>query len=65
MKKFLAYELDRYLRGRGVETEREMPLSLVENQQYIHYAKGSLVMYALRDYLARSGDGGPAASGAG
>jgi aminopeptidase N len=24
---------------------------LVENQQYIHYRKGSLVMYALRDYI--------------
>ncbi|MCA9708507.1 MAG: ABC transporter permease subunit [Myxococcales bacterium] len=51
MTKFLEYELDRYLRGRGQETEREMPLSLVENQQYIHYNKGSLVMYALREVM--------------
>jgi aminopeptidase N len=28
-----------------------MPLSQVENQPYIHYRKGSLVMYALRDYI--------------
>jgi ABC-2 type transport system permease protein len=51
MQKFLRYELDRYLRGRGGELVAEMPLMLVENQQYIHYRKGSLVMYALRDYI--------------
>lgn len=51
MKRFLEYELDRYLQGRASELERELPLSLVENQQYIHYNKGSLAMYALRDYI--------------
>jgi ABC-2 type transport system permease protein len=54
MKKFLAHELDRYLRGRGSEREREMPLSLVENQPYIHYNKGSLVMYALREVMGEA-----------
>ncbi|HEX7153801.1 MAG TPA: M1 family aminopeptidase [Thermoanaerobaculia bacterium] len=51
MKRFLEFELDRYLSGRGGELVAEMPLMLVENQQYIHYRKGSLVMYALRDYI--------------
>jgi aminopeptidase N len=51
MRKFLEHELNGYLRGRGSERERELPLSLVENQAYIHYNKGSLVMYALREYL--------------
>ncbi|HEX9984550.1 MAG TPA: M1 family aminopeptidase [Thermoanaerobaculia bacterium] len=51
MKRFLEYELDRYLSGRGGELIAEMPIVLVENQQYIHYRKGSLVMYALRDYI--------------
>jgi ABC-type transport system involved in multi-copper enzyme maturation permease subunit len=51
MEKFLRYELDRYLQGRGTERREEMPLMLVENQQYIHYRKGSLVMYALREYI--------------
>src|SRR5262249_22597856 len=51
MKRFLRYELDRYLDGRGSELVAEMPLMLVENQPYIHYAKGGLVMYALRDYI--------------
>ncbi len=50
-QKFLAYELDRYLTGRTSETRREMPLMLVENQPYIHYNKGSLALYALRDYI--------------
>lgn len=54
MKKFLHYDLDRYLRGRSVETKKELPLMLVENQQYIHYNKGSLIMYALRDYIGEA-----------
>lgn len=51
MRRFLKYELDRYLGDRGSEAIEEMPLWLVENQQYIHYRKGSLIMYALQDYL--------------
>ncbi len=51
MHKFLKYELDRYLSGRSGEVVEEMPLALVENQPYIHYRKGSVVMYALKDYL--------------
>ena len=51
MRRFLEYELDSYLSARGVEARRELPLQLVENQPYIHYHKGSLVMYALRDYI--------------
>jgi aminopeptidase N len=51
MRRFLKYELDNYLRSRGGEQVEEMPLMRVENQGYIHYRKGSLVMYALKDYL--------------
>lgn len=51
MRRFLAYELNRYLLGRATEQKKELPLSRVEEQGYIHYAKGSLVMYALADYL--------------
>ena len=54
MQKFLRYELDRYLRDRGSEVVAEMPLVKVENQGYIHYRKGSLVMYALRDYIGEA-----------
>jgi len=51
MKKFLRYELDSYLRGRGRAREEERPLLYSENQPYVHYWKGSLAMYALRDYI--------------
>jgi len=51
MRRFLKHELDRYLAGRGGERIEELPLLRVENQPYIHYNKGSLVLYALKDYL--------------
>jgi aminopeptidase N len=51
MQRFLRYELDRYLLGRSTEQKKELPLGRVENQDYIHYRKGSLVMYALADYI--------------
>ncbi len=54
MHKFLKYELDRYLSGRGGEVVEELPLALNENQPYIHYRKGSVVMYALKDYLGEA-----------
>ncbi len=53
MRRFLKYELDNYLRGRGVERIEELPLALVENQPYIHYRKGSLVFYALKEAIGR------------
>jgi aminopeptidase N len=54
MSRFLKYELDRYLRGRSVEQKKEVPLERVEEQPYIHYQKGSLVMYALQDYIGEA-----------
>jgi ABC-2 type transport system permease protein len=54
MRRFLEYELDGYLMGRTTEARREMPLQLVESQPYIHYQKGALAMYALRDYIGEA-----------
>lgn len=51
MRKFLKYSLDRYLINRRFESIKEKPLMYNENQQYIHYPKGSLVFYAMSDYL--------------
>jgi ABC-2 type transport system permease protein len=51
MQRFLRYDLDRYLRGRASERKKEQPLMFAENQAYIHYSKGSLVMYALKDFI--------------
>ncbi len=50
MRRFLKYEMDRYLIGRSVERKKELPLERVENQPYIHYNKASVVFYALQDY---------------
>ena len=51
MRKFLEYEMDRYLRGRGRERLKELPLAKCENQAYIHYQKGSVVMYHLKEMI--------------
>ena len=51
MRIFLKDALDRYLTGRTFESKKEKPLIYNENQQYIHYNKGSLVLYALSDYI--------------
>jgi ABC-2 type transport system permease protein len=51
MRRFLKYELDRYLRQRGGEVLEELPLARVENQGYIHYQKGSLAMYWLKEVV--------------
>jgi ABC-2 type transport system permease protein len=54
MRKFLAYESDRYLRARGRETLKEMPLGKCEGQGYIHYNKGSAVMYYLKEMIGEA-----------
>lgn len=54
MRRFLKRELDRYLRGRGGELIEELPLKLAENQPYIHYRKGSLVMYDVKQMLGEA-----------
>lgn len=51
IRRFLKQELDRYLRARGTERLEELPLMRVENQPYIHYQKGGLVLYLLRDQI--------------
>ncbi|HEX2595257.1 MAG TPA: M1 family aminopeptidase, partial [Luteimonas sp.] len=54
MRRFLKTELDNYLSGRGGERLEELPLYRVENQQYIHYRKGSLVFYRLREEMGEA-----------
>jgi ABC-2 type transport system permease protein len=51
MRRFLKYEMDRYLIGRATERKKELPLERVENQPYIHYNKASVIFYALQDYV--------------
>lgn len=54
MRRFLRYELDSYLAGRRGDAVEEVPLGRVENQQYIHYRKGSVAMYLLQDRLGEA-----------
>ena len=54
MRRFLKYELDIYLQSRGGELIEELPLMYSENQPYIHYRKGSVVMYALKDAIGEA-----------
>ena len=51
IRKFLKYELDKYLRRRGGEVIEELPLVRVEDQGYIHYQKGALALYLLKDQI--------------
>ena len=52
MRKFLRYEMDNYLSSRGRELLEERPLMKVASQQgYIHYRKGSVVMYYLKEMI--------------
>lgn len=49
VRRFLKFELDRYLRARGGEAAEELPLYRVQDQGYVHYQKGALVMYWLKE----------------
>jgi ABC-2 type transport system permease protein len=51
IRQFLKYELDYYLQGRQKEAAAENPLARAYQQGYIHYNKGSIVMYLMQDRL--------------
>lgn len=51
IRTYLRHELERYLIGRSKERRNEPPISRVQNEPYVWYHKGSLVMYALKDYI--------------
>lgn len=54
IRRFLKFELDSYLRARGGDVLDEQPLYKVENQPYVYYRKGSLVMYRLQDQIGEA-----------
>lgn len=49
--KYLRYDIDSYLRARSREIKKELPLYLNENQGYLHYQKGVVVMNCLQHYI--------------
>jgi ABC-2 type transport system permease protein len=54
LKNLLYYELKYYLNARGKEQLDEQPLIKVENQPYLHYNKGALVLYLIKDRLGEA-----------
>jgi ABC-2 type transport system permease protein len=53
MRRFLSYELDKYLSGRGLARD-EPPLVRAEAQGHIRYNKGAVAMYALKDAVGEA-----------
>jgi ABC-2 type transport system permease protein len=52
IRRFLQFQLDRYLSGRRTQVLAEEPLASVEiSQQHIAYGKGALAMYLLQQRL--------------
>ena len=51
MQKFLKEELDDYLRSRANESKFEKTLLDNDNQAYVWYQKGGLVLYGLQDLI--------------
>ncbi|HYR27926.1 MAG TPA: M1 family aminopeptidase, partial [Thermoanaerobaculia bacterium] len=54
IRRYLQYELDRYLAGRSWYKE-ETPLARVLGQDHVSYRKGSMVMYLLTKRLGEDG----------
>jgi ABC-2 type transport system permease protein len=54
LRRVLAFDLDRYLRGRAAEAADEPPLTEVQDQSYLFYGKGAVVMNALSDLLGEA-----------
>ena len=53
-RRFVRTMHERYLYGRGRHPTPEVPMMLTTDHGYLHYGKGAVVMYALRDYLGEA-----------
>jgi ABC-2 type transport system permease protein len=54
MRQLLKYDLDTYLRGRG-QSSNERPLARAAMAQlHVHYEKGALALYALKDAIGEA-----------
>lgn len=51
LREFLLFERERYLEGRARDPRGENPLLKVASQKHIHYGKGALVLYALKQKI--------------
>jgi ABC-2 type transport system permease protein len=56
LRRYLQFELDRYLEGRGNTGGAQEPtLTRVDGQDYVTYRKGALAMYLLQERLGEDG----------
>lgn len=51
MRRYLQFELDRYLEGRGYSAGEEPTLTRVAGQDHVTYRKGAMAMYLLQERL--------------
>lgn len=51
MRRYLQYELARYLEGRGYSAGEEPTLTRVNGQDHVTYRKGAMAMYLLQERL--------------
>jgi ABC-2 type transport system permease protein len=51
MRRYLQFELDRYLEGRGYSAGEEPTLTRVAGQDHVTYRKGAMAMYLLQQRL--------------
>jgi ABC-2 type transport system permease protein len=51
IRRYLQFELDRYLEGRATTAGEEPPLARVAGQDHVAYRKGALAMYLLQERL--------------
>ena len=51
VKKFYDFEMDGYLRARGVFRGSEVPLLTMWDQSYLYYNKGAVAMYTLKEQI--------------
>ncbi|HYD53590.1 MAG TPA: M1 family aminopeptidase [Gemmatimonadaceae bacterium] len=54
IRRYLQYELDRYLGGRANDPAAEPPLARVTGQDHVTYSKGALAMYLLQVRLGEA-----------
>ena len=54
VRHILRWDMDQYLAGRGKELVEELPLVRSESQIYLHYRKGSLAFYRLREEIGEA-----------
>lgn len=51
VQQFLKLQLDAYQEGKLKSSKDELPLALVENEEYIYYNKGAIAMYELQKQI--------------